>query len=153
MDCSYETHRRVLAILDIPSPVVSPLPSPLQGWSDVYNHHAVATLVIPSVSVEVETNIPLTNDKAINEQELIDNRLIRLSIRIHTAYRLGVMQTASNLLLADEVIRRLRTNVDLGDGYRLFDVVGTAYNVDHKSSGTTGVELLVDVHKVEFYEQ
>lgn len=153
MDASYEALNRVVDLLGSPSPTPSPTPSPLQGWDNVYSRHTVANLLLPAVSVEVETNTALLNDKAIRATELIDNRLIRLSIKVHTGYRLGIIDTSSNLLLADEVIRRLRQNVDLGDGYRIFDVTGVAYNVEHTSSGTTGVELLVDIHKVEYYEQ
>ena len=118
----------------------------------VYSTHEKAALYLPSLSVEVETDVPLDGDAAINMQELVDNRNVLLSIRVHTAYRLGRVKTVYNATLADAVIRKVRENIDLGDGYRVFDVPGVAYNVEHSSSGTTGAQINVNIHKVEFYE-
>lgn len=117
-----------------------------------YNTHETADLTLPSVSVEVETDTPLDGDTAINMQELVDNRDIVLSIRVHTGYRLGPVDTAANMTTTDAVIRKIRENVDLGGGYRVFGVLGTAYNVEHSSSGTTGAQVNVNIHKVETYE-
>jgi len=125
----------------------------LSSWDAVYSTHEKADLVIPSLSVEVETDIPLTDDAAIVTQELIDNHNVRLTIRIHINYRLGPVNTDSAVDIADDVIRWLRENINLADGYRVFDVIGVAYNVEHTSSGTTGSEVTIDIHKVEYYEQ
>ena len=105
------------------------------------------------VSVEAETDIPLTGDSALVSQELVDNRNMRVSIRIHTGYRLGPVDTSLSVDIADTVVRWLRENINLADGYRMFDVLAGAYNVEHTSSGTTGAEVFVDIHKVENYVQ
>lgn len=120
--------------------------------STVYVTHEKANLAVPSLSVEVEADAPLDGDAAINTQELVDNRNVVLSVRVHTAYRLGPVDTGSNMTLADAVIRKIRENINLGGGYRVFDVLGVAYNVEHSSSGTTGAQINVNIHKVEFYE-
>jgi len=121
--------------------------------STVYVTHEKAALVTPSLSVEAEADAPLDGDAAINSQELIDNRNVVLSVRVHTAYRLGPVDTALNMTLTDAVIRKIRENIDLGGGYRVFDVPGVAYNIEHSSSGTTGAQINVNIHKVEFYDQ
>lgn len=119
----------------------------------IYDFHDKANLVIPSVTVEVETIAPLTEDGAITNQELVDNWIIQLSIRIHTGYRLGPVNSVSSTAIADGLQRWLRESINLGSGYRVFDVPGVAYNTDHPSSGTTGAQINVNIHKVEFYEQ
>jgi hypothetical protein len=133
------------------APVPSPEPSPVT--INVYETHKVANLLIPALSVEVEAITPLKDDKAINNQELIDNWLQRFTIKIHTGYRLGIHDTAGSRAIVDLVIRQLRVSTNLADGYRMFDVAGVAFDVEHRESGTTGAEILVDVHKVEYYNQ
>ncbi len=145
MSAAGTAHQKIVTLLSAFTP------PPL--WDDVYNTHEKADLVIPSLSVEVETDTPLVGDAAIIEQELLDNRNIRLSIRVHTGYRLGPVDTNESVDIADTVIRWLRENINLGDGYRIFDTIGVAYNVEHTSSGTTGSEITVDIHKVEHYVQ
>lgn len=134
--------------------------APSPPFVAVYDTHQIADLVTPSLSIEVEAIAPLEEDGAIVNQELIDNWLIRLSIRIHTAYRLGPVDSVTATSISDEVVRWLREHINLtsylpntGDAYRIFEVAGVAYNVDHASSGTTGAELIVNIHRVESYEQ
>jgi len=126
-------------------------PSPL--WLAVYNTHKKAHLIVPSLSVDVETDTPLENDAAIINQELIDNRNIQISIRLHINYRLGPSDTNLSMDMVDDVIQWLRQHINLGNGYRIFDVSGTAYDVEHISSGTIGAEINVNIHKVTYYEQ
>ena len=145
MSTAGTAHQKIVTLLDAYSP------SP--PWDAVYSTHEKALLVIPSISVEVDTDAPLVNDAAIIDQELLDNRNIRLSIRVHTGYRLGPIDTDESVNIADTVIRWLRENINLSGGYRIFDTIGVAYNVEHTSSGTTGSEITVDVHKVEHYIQ
>ncbi len=145
MSASTTAHSKIVALLTTATPSML--------WTAVYSTHETADLDIPSLSVEVETDTPLSDSDAINQQELVDNRNIRLSIRVHTGYRLGPVDTSEAMQIADEVIRELRENINLSDGYRIFDVSGTAYNVEHLSSGTTGAEINVDIHKVEYYAQ
>jgi len=145
MSAASTAHSKIVAILQ------SFTPSPL--WDAVYVTHETANLIIPSLSVEVDIDTPIEEDNAIVNQELLDNRNTRLSIRIHTGYRLGPVNTDSSVEIADAVVRWLRENINLGNGFRIFDVLGVVYNVEHVTSGTTGAELNVDIHKVEFYEQ
>lgn len=146
MSVSGTAHQKIVTLL-------TNYGAPSNTFANVYSKHAVANLVLPAVSVEVDSDAPITTDGAINQQELLDNRLILLSIRIHTAYRGGPDDIDTAVDLFDDVVDALRKNVTLSDSYHIFDVVGSAYNVEHESSGTTGVELLVNIHKVVFYEQ
>lgn len=145
MSAATTAHTKIVALL------TSFSPSP--EWVDVYDTHEKANLLLPSLSVEVETDTPIVDDQAIVIQQLVDNRNVRLSIRVHTAYRLGPTDVNSAMNIADDVINWLRTHINLSDGYQIFDVAGAAYNIEHLSSGTTGAEILIDIHKVEFYEQ
>jgi hypothetical protein len=144
MSASRTAHSLIVALLRAK---VDPL------WSAVYPTHEKADLAVPSLSVEVETDIPMENQGAINQQELQDNRLTQLTVRVHMNYRLGPVDTDGASQIADSVIRWLRENIELGDGFRVFEVAGSVYNVEHTSSGTTGAEITVNIHKVEFYEQ
>lgn len=144
MSASATAHSKVVALLSAATPSAP--------WSYVYGRHATANLLLPAISVQVETDTPLES-KAIEQSELHDNRAIRLSIKIHTAYRLGATDLDSAKTIADAVIRELREHVNLNDGYRIFEVEGTAYDVEHTSSATTGAEIQFNIHKVEYYEQ
>jgi len=145
MSVASTAHTKIIALLDYSSP------TPL--WEDVYDRHATARILTPSISVEVSSIVPIGSNKAIVENELVDNYVVRLSIRVHTGYRQGPPNAVEAATLADAVILRLRTHIDLVDGYRIFDVQGAIYDAIHTSSGTTGAEVIVDVHKVAFYEQ
>jgi hypothetical protein len=78
---------------------------------------------------------------------------VRISIRVHTGYKQGPINVILASVLADATIMWLRTHLDLNDGYRIFDVQGAVYDTIHTSSGTTGAEILIDVHKVAYYAQ
>lgn len=145
MSIAVTGHSKIVALLN------SYTPSP--PWDYVYTTHQKADLDIPSLSVEIDTNTPLTEDEALVNQELVDNRELRVSIRIHTGYRLGPVDTDTSNSISDTVVEWLRKNINLSNGYRIMDVLGTAYNVEHTSSGTTGAEIIIIIHKVEFYEQ
>lgn len=145
MSASSTAHTKIIALLNTVSP------SPL--FDNVYDTHQKANLVIPALSVEVESEVSIDDDKGLVSQQLVDNRLIRLSIKIHTSYRLGATETVKSMQIVDEVIRHLRENINLADNYWIFEVSGSVYNVEHTSSGTLGAEIVIDLHKVEFYEQ
>ena len=146
MSATETAHQKIVTLLDSDD-YASPL------WNAVYSTHATANLVVPSLSVEPEVNVPLAGDAAIDQQELVDNRSIQISIRVHIGYRLGPVDTDKATIISDDVIRWLRENINLDDGYRIFDVTGVAYNVEHTSSGTTGAEITINIHKVEYYVQ
>jgi hypothetical protein len=139
------SHQKLVDLL------VSAAPSPL--WTAVYRTHYVADLELPSLSVDVVSDTPIIDDRAINTQELLDNREVQLLVRIHTGYRLGPMDADLSVELADAAVRWIREHIDLGNGFRVFDVTGQGYNVEHAPSGTTGAEVAVNIHKVEYYEQ
>ena len=145
MSAAGTAHQKVITLLG----ALAPSPS----FNAVYSTHETANLVVPSLSVEVESDVAIESDGALVQQEIVDNRNMRISIRVHINYRLGPVDTESATDITDEVVRWLRENLDLDGGYYIFAVSGIAYNVEHASSGTTGAEINVDVHKVEYYEQ
>lgn len=145
MSAAATAHQKIVDLLDSYEPSTV--------WVAVHPTHTTADLLLPSLSVEIETETPIVSDGALVSQELVDNWDIRLSVRVHTGYRLGIIDTAESADIVDIVIRWLRENIALGDGFRIFEVTGTAFNVEHTSSGTTGAEILITIHKVEYYDQ
>lgn len=145
MSASDSAHSKIVTLLTNYSPSAI--------WINVYNTHNKANLVIPALSVEVDTDTPMEDDEAILQNELIDNRNIILTVFVHSGYRLGYKNTAQARLMVDEAIRQIRENIDLGGGYRIFDVMGAAYDTAHEVSGTTGAEIKISIHKVENYVQ
>lgn len=139
------THQKVFDLLDGESASST--------FNYVYDRHQTANMLLPSLSIEVNFETPIESDAAITAQELVDNKLCQLSIKVHTAYRLGYTDIETARVIVDEVITILRTNIDLSDGYRIFNVSGIVYNVEHGESATSGAELTVNVHKVVYYEQ
>lgn len=146
MSVSGTAHQTIVTLL-------STYGAPSNSFSYVYSKHATASMLLPAVSVEVVSSAPIKDNVAINTQELLDNRLIVLSVKIHTAYRKGPSDPDTAVDLSDEVITALRKNVNLAGSYHVFEVMATAHNVEHDTSGTTGTELLVNIHKAVFYEQ
>lgn len=137
------------------SKVVALLTSALSGatYSYIYGKHATANLELASVSIQAVSEAPIETDNALNTNELVDNCFITLSIHIHTGYRNGPTDVDIAMTIVDEIINTLRTNVDLNGGYRTFGVRSINFNVEHTESGTTGAEILIEIHKVEYYAQ
>lgn len=133
--------------------IISRLSGPSFTWGDVYSTHETADLDIPSLSVEVESAAPIESDKALVDSEVIDNWNVILSIRVHTGYRLGVVNTALSNAIVDELVTLLRTDLTIAAGFYVFNVVASAMNVSHESSGTTGAEVLVNIHVLAGYIQ
>jgi len=130
----------------------SPVPSPSPSWYDTYSQHATADMEIPSFSVETVLDEPILGDAAIDANEMVDNRLIQIMVRVHTGWRLGPHNTILARTITDEIVTLLRQHVNLGEGYWLFQV-GVRFGVSHDTSGTTGAEILINIHKVAFYAQ
>lgn len=136
------------------SKLVSLLASePSSIWGTVHGRHQTANIALGDLSVEVEVDVALQDSRAIVDQVFIDNRNTSLSVRVHTGYHLGPTDPATTMLIADAVVRCLRENTDLSDGYTIFDVDGAAFNIALESSATTGAEIKVNIHKVESYDQ
>lgn len=145
MSAAGTAHQKIVTLLG----TYAPSPS----FETVYDSHVTANLIVPSLSVDVETDTAIANDAALVDQELVDNRNVQLTIRVHMAYRHGYVNTNDATDITDEIIRWLREHINLGDEYRIFEVTGAAYNVELSSSGTLGSEIIVNVHKPEYYEQ
>jgi hypothetical protein len=145
MSVSVTAHSKLYTLLNAATPSAS--------WSYVYQFHAKANLLLPALSVQVSTDSPVEDTDALVNQELIDYRESTLIVKVHTAYRLGLTDTATTKSIIDAAIREIRENTDLGNGFRVYDVFGVDYDVEHTESATTGGQFSVNVRKVEYYVQ
>ena len=117
----------------------------------VHNYHAVADLDLPSITVEVESNVPSESDKAFYAGSFVHNHHITLSIRVHTSYSGMPEDSAHSVTVMDEVITALNTNLNLADGYRIISFGAQSYNIEFAESKSVGAELKLVVHKVSDY--
>lgn len=119
-----------------------------------YNTHNVANLALPAVSVEANSQAQLSNDSANWASDLIVNHIVVISIRCHTGYSGGEPDPDEATLLMDEVVHRLKTNINnLADNYRIMEIPVPTYTTEWDDSGTTGAEMMLEVHKVVNYVQ
>ena len=141
-------HAKLVALAD--AQVGTGLPSPLMT---VYSYHHVANLLLDGLTVEPESNTPVSADGAIYENEVLDNHEITFTLRIHTGYSGGVRDVTGTIELMDTLITALRQNLNLGDGYRLMNYTAPEYRQEFDESRTTGAQLTITIHKVEQYVQ
>jgi hypothetical protein len=128
---------------DLPTPVVT-----------VYSYHAVANLVLDAITVEPQTNIPVTSDSGYGDGQFIENHEIRISIRIHTSYSGGIEQLDRTLELVDEVITAIKSSYEFaGDKptYKLMGFANEGINIEFAESQSVGAELIAIIHKLEGY--
>jgi hypothetical protein len=103
------------------------------------NYHTVAAMTLPSVTVQAiaedENHEGWSND-------ILLRHLVQISIRVHTSY-VGFARNHPNS----------RTNLNLGDNYRVLEFKVAAMDADFDDSKTRGVEVLVTVLKIERHTQ
>ena len=119
-----------------------------------YNTHNVANLALPAVSVEAVAQNQIPSDGANWSGDLMVNHVVTINIRCHTGYVGGEPDPTEATELMDEVLHRLKTNVNnLADNYRIMEIPVPNYNVEWDDSGTTGAEMNLELHKVVNYVQ
>ena len=119
-----------------------------------YNTHIVANLALPATSVEAASTAQLLSDTANWTSDAIINHAVVINIRCHTGYIGGEPDLTLATELMDEVIHRLKTNLNnLADNYRIMEIPVPNFNSEWDDSGTTGSEMNLIVHKVVNYTQ
>ena len=119
-----------------------------------YDTHNVANLALPSTSVEAVAQSQILSDSVNWSGDSIINHAVTINIRCHTGYIGGEPDPTQATELMDEVIYRLKTNINnLADNYRIMEIPVPAFNVEWDDSGTTGAEMNLIVHKVVDYVQ
>lgn len=118
-----------------------------------YPRHNVAALLLPAVTAEVVSNVPVSNEGAIESSDKWDYHEIAVSVRVHTDYSGGVQDVDAQTAIMDLVITALRQNIDLGDGYRIRSWGNEVYGAEFVESASLGAETLVRVRKIILYTQ
>ena len=146
-------HYKVYSLLSSGSYSSQPL------GTNVYPSNTSATISIPassgSILVGVVTDFPEAEGNFV--QDHIDDHFIGMVIDIPTAYVGGQVSLSTSMRLTDNVIEKLRKNVNLGDGYRFVED-GTFFNVSQytdilSESQTLGTRLNITIRKPLEYTQ
>ncbi len=126
--------------------------------ADVYKGHNIAnfteTAGVPdAVTIGVESNSPLSGDDAKWSNDIVVNHEIILSIRAHTGWMKGPHDQTTTVVLMDDIIEKIKSNVTLSNGYRVMGFSAAFYREEFAESGTRGGQVNVALHKVTQYTQ
>lgn len=142
------SHRKVYDLMVSGSIVYQPL------GTNVYDSHRNANIIVPagsgSLSVDIITSDVMDDQGGLSGSENVDDNAVALSIRAH--FNEGTQNTLI-MPFMHRVINELRSNVDLGDSYRLMIEVPfrTSYDQIFDISGTTGAEQILIVNRYWAY--
>ncbi len=146
-------HYKVFAVLSSGSYSSQPL------GTNVFESNILATVSIPngsgSIMIGAESDIPEAEGNFTIDH--IDDHFIGLVIDIPVAYVGGQVNLNTSIRLTDNIVEKLRKNVDLGDGYRFLED-GAFYNVTQytdllSESQTLGARLNITIRKPLAYTQ
>lgn len=124
--------------------------------TNVYDSHSNANLEIPtgsgSLTVDIVDSNVLPDIPGLSSTDVCDLNEIALSIRGHFAE--GTANTVIMPMMYN-VVNEIRTNIDLGDYYRLYtdEPFSIIYDQDFEESGTRGSELTFNVRRYWEYTQ
>lgn len=108
----------------------------------VYERHNTVVVQIPAVSVELESVEP--SDEGWSNDTKLRYHIV-LSLRVHTAYEGAVRDGLTISRLLNSVTNKIKNNLDLGDGYRVWSVSDINAEGVFPESGTVGGQLTVEV--------
>lgn len=118
--------------------------------SQTANYNTVAAMILPSVTVQAvsedENNEGWSND-------ILMRHLINVSIRVHTSFVGFARNNPAARAYVDHIITQVRSNIDLGDGYRVLEFKVSSMDTEFDDSKTRGAEIVVTVLKVERHTQ
>ncbi len=121
--------------------------------TNIYPRHNEAALAIPtssgSITIDVVECIRNEDESAIYDDELSDEYLTTISIRIQTGYLTEDNSKQISMPMVDNIRNLLWGNstlVDLGDAYRTTD--WNAVSFDNEFEATVGAVCTVEISKV-----
>lgn len=120
---------------------------------DYYKTHQVANMGLPSISIVGEDHVPIDDDRANWDSDLLTNHAITLSIRVHTGYEGGPTDIQSSTLYLDQIVESLKKNIEIPGNYRLMSFEITEFNTVFSESATTGGEIEIELHTLKNYIQ
>ena len=120
--------------------------SALVASGQVFNHHKVADMTLPSITVGVvDTGIAELADSGINVTGYIKNHTIRISIYGHTAWMEQDINHITTMQLMDDVLSALIENQDLGDEYFITGYSKPTHDDTFDESDTQGGRVDVQI--------
>ncbi len=114
-------------------------------FPNVYARHDTADMTLPAVTVGPEVEQAFPPDTAQFEDDTTVNHEVVISVRVHTSYIEGPLATATAMTYGDNLIEKLRANVNATATYRIMNVE-SIYNQTFTESATEGMSLLVTLH-------
>lgn len=121
-------------------------------FDHVYNHHRVAKLEIPAVTVDLEpTESGESIGGAAGYRAYYYN--ITASVRVHMAYTGGAADSYNTVVLLSSINNYLGARADLADGYRLTQLNGIKPSMSFDDSDTLGGELTITIRVPGDYAQ
>lgn len=121
--------------------------------ADISLGHNQADLTLSAVSVGVESHGPVVGDGAFDATDVYVNHEIVLSIRAHTAWLIAPSNQDETVTLLDNIVQKLKANINLGGGYRIMGFSSSQYREEFQDSGTRGGQVNIVLHKVAQYTQ
>ena len=114
-------------------------------FPNVYAQHNTADMTLPAVTVGPEIEQAFSEDTAQYEDDTLVNHMVVVSVRVHTSYIEGPLDYVTALTYGDNLIEKLRANVNATATYRIMNVE-SAYNQSFTESATEGMSVLVTMH-------
>jgi len=117
---------------------------------NTYDRHNVADIDLNAITIDT---VEFETEPVGVTTGVLVRHVIRLSIRVHTAYAGGRSMPDDNLKLLTSIANKLHDNENLSDNYRIVGIVDTDVNAEFVESGTLGGELIVEISYITTHIQ
>ncbi len=114
--------------------------------------HSVANLQLPAITIGATEDVPIEDDRANYATDLLTDHSVIIEIRIHTAFVGNDQDRVNATLFSDQVLEKLKTNLDLGDN-RFMGFERPEFNILFEETQTFGAVILAEYHTAKVYEQ
>ena len=119
-------------------------------FSYTYDRHNVADLDLNAVTVSA---LDFETEPIGAGTNPLTNHMIRLSIRVHTAYNGGVEKSDTNIKLLNSIANKLLNNENLLNNYRVEQILDVEATKEFEESGSLGGELIAIISFIETHIQ
>jgi hypothetical protein len=117
-----------------------------------YKRHSVAAMELPAITIGATENVPIEDDRANYQTDLLTDHAVIVEIRIHTAFAGNAQNRVDATLFSDQVLDVLKTNLNL-EFFRFMGFERPEFNIFFEESQTYGAVILAEYHTAKVYEQ
>jgi len=117
--------------------------------SYAYQRHNVAYLRLNAVTIDLD-GIDVASSGA---PPPLVKYMMRFTVRVHVAYANQAINGQTVAKLVNSVINKLNDNLNLGDGYRIWQIDSLANRQEFDESASRGGEIAVTIWHVESHTQ